>query len=174
MPSAPGFLFRRRGGAADWLGLFAASGSAAACGARSVAPIEERDEVAPAAAGQLLAGWLLEPSFLERRLDVDRKISLPDPIRLLALRQLFVLRARAAAFTVAVEVELGLSGEAWRDRYRARMVDATLASWPAALAARDGDAAQVGASRRRPGGGRCASSPSASMWITRAIRAPWR
>jgi hypothetical protein len=127
---------RRQGGVADWLGLFDAVGQA--LGALH-APPHRRDPRAPYAVGALLAGLLLDRGFLVSRIGVDRKHA-GDLVRALALRQLFRLRARCAAFRVASEVERGTSGAAWHDAYREAMTLAAAATWPPGLAARDADA----------------------------------
>jgi hypothetical protein len=128
---------RRRGGAGDWLDLFDAVGRALATAA--VRP-HQLHPAAPFTLGALLSRLFLEPRFLADELGVDRKAA-PDLVRALALRQLFRLRTSAAALRVATEVERGTSGVAWREAHREAMALATLASWPPALAARDGDAA---------------------------------
>ena len=133
--------FRRQGGAADYLSLFDAVGQALAAAA---APPHRRHAAAASTVGSLLAGLLLDRGFLAARLGVERKHA-PDLARAVALRQLFRLRARAAACRVAAEVERGTSGAAWHEAYRAALSLAALASWPAALAARDGDAGALGA-----------------------------
>ena len=140
--------FRRQGGAADWLGLFEAVGRALSAGN---APAHRRDPAGAAACGALLAGLLLDARYLATRLDVERRHA-PDLLRALALRQLFRLRASAAALRVGTEVERGLSGAAWREAHREALTQATLAAWPRGLAARDGDpgraaAALAGAAR---------------------------
>ncbi len=128
--------FRRQGGAADWLALFDAVGQALAAAA---APPHRRHAAAPFTVGAVLAGLLLDRGFLAGRLGVERKHA-ADLTRALAVRQLFRLRARAAACRAATEVERGTSGAAWHEGYREAMAMASLASWPAGLAARDGDA----------------------------------
>ncbi len=133
--------FRRQGGAADWLGLFEAVGKALSAAS---APAHRRDAAAPAAAGALLAGLLLDGRYLASRLDVDRKRA-PDLVRALALRQLFRLRAAAAALRVATEVERGLGGAPWYEAHREALGRAALAVWPLGLAARDGDAGRAAA-----------------------------
>jgi len=132
---------RRQGGAADWLGLFDAAGQALAAGA---APPHRRHPAATFTMGALVAGLLLDEGFLTARLDVEKRHA-GDLVRALALRQLFRLRARAAACRVATEVERGLSGAAWHDAHREAMALAALATWPAGLAARDGDASRAAA-----------------------------
>ena len=135
---------RRQGGAADWLGLFDAAGQALAAAA---APFHRRAEAAPFAAGALLAGLFLERAFLGATLDLDRKHA-ADLVRALALRQLFRLRARAAALRVATEVERGTSGSAWHEAHRDALTRAALATWPPGLAARDGDSGALAAMLR--------------------------
>jgi hypothetical protein len=130
---------RRRGGAADWLDLFDAVGRALA--SSSGPPPHARDARFGAAFGAVLSGLLLDRGFLVQRLDVDRKVA-ADLARVLALRQLFRLRARAAALRVAVEVERGTSGTAWRTAHRDALTLATLATWPEGLHARDADAGE--------------------------------
>jgi hypothetical protein len=132
---------RRQGGAADWLGLLEAVGQALAAGHL---PPHRRPPAAPFTLGSLLSGLLLDARFLAERVDCDRKHA-ADLIRALALRQLFALRARAAAFRVASEVERGVAGAAWYDLYREAMSLATGAAWPAGLAARDADAGRAAA-----------------------------
>ena len=127
---------RRQGGAADWLGLFDAAGQALAAAA---CPPRLRELAAPSTAGALLSGLLLDRGFLAARLDVEKKHA-GDLVRALALRQLFRLRAAAAALRVATEVERGTSGAAWSEAHREALSLAALATWPAGLAARDGDA----------------------------------
>jgi hypothetical protein len=128
---------RRQGGVADWQGLFDAAGQA--LGAALGPAAHRRDPALPFTLGALLGGLLLDAGFLARRLGEDRR-ALADLVRLLSLRRLFALRARAAAFRVASEVERGTSGQAWHDAHREAFALATLASWPAGLAARDADA----------------------------------
>ena len=132
---------RRQGGAADWLGLFDAAGQALA--AATVSP-RSRHRAATFAIGWLLSGLLVDRGFLMQRLEVERS-AVRDLVRGLALRQLFRLRARAAACRVATEVERGTSGAAWRSAYGEAMAMATLSPWPATLAARDGDASSLAA-----------------------------
>jgi hypothetical protein len=127
---------RRRGGAADWLDLFDAVGRALAAAAR---PPHLRHPAAGATAGALLAGLLLDGGFLAARLGAERKHA-RDLVRALALRQLFRLRAAAAALRVASEVERGTNGAAWHERHREALSLAALATWPVGLAARDGEA----------------------------------
>jgi hypothetical protein len=127
--------FRRQGGAADWLGMFRAVGTAAAAATAPAA----RDPAFPAAAGWLAASLLLEPRFLERAAGVARSQA-ADVVRALALRRLFELRARAAALRIAAEAERGLSGSSWRRAHREALSAAARASWPDGLAARDADA----------------------------------
>ncbi len=134
--------FRRRGGVSDWLDLFAAAGRAlgrAWTAPHSLAP------AFPAALGELLSGLLLDPMFLGRAVGAEKR-ELADLVRMLALSRLFALRARAAALRVASEVERGTSGAAWREAHREALSAAALASWPDGLAARDGDAGELGAS----------------------------
>ena len=133
--------FRRQGGATDWLALFDAAGQAAA---NAAAPPHRRHEAASFTIGALLSGLLLDRGFLAARLEVERKHA-PDLVRALALRQLFRLRAAAAALRVATEVERGTSGAAWHEAYREALLRAAYASWPAGLAARDGDGARAAA-----------------------------
>ena len=134
--------FRRRGGASDWLDLFAASGRALAWAA---APPHRLDPAFAVALGELLGGLLLDPLFLGRAVELGAR-ELPDLVRALSLSRLFALRARAAAFRVASEVERGTSGLAWRRAHREALSASSLAAWPDGLAARDGDAAERGAS----------------------------
>jgi hypothetical protein len=61
--------------------------------------------------------------------------------RRLALRLLFRLRTAAAALRVAVEVERGMGGRAWRAAHQEALSRAARATWSDGLAARDGDAA---------------------------------
>ncbi|HTP52287.1 MAG TPA: hypothetical protein VMK42_16475 [Anaeromyxobacteraceae bacterium] len=128
--------FRRQGGVADWLGLFAAVGAAVAARA---SPPSRRARHFPAALGALASSLLLAPRFLERALGVERR-HLPDVVRGVALRRLFELRVRAAALRVAAESERGLTGAAWRRAHREALGAAALATWPDGLAARDSDA----------------------------------
>jgi hypothetical protein len=132
---------RRQGGAADWLGLFEGVGQALAAAAASP---RRRHRAATFTIGGLLSGLLLDAGYLMQRLDVERS-AVRDLVRGLALRQLFRLRARAAACRVATEVERGTSGAAWHSAYGEAMAMATLAPWPASLAARDGDASSLAA-----------------------------
>lgn len=127
---------RRQGGAPDWQDLFRAAGEALAAAHQRPSV---RDPAFTAAFGALVAGLLLEPRFLAERADVERRVA-PDVLRDLALRELFRLRAHAAALRVATEVERGLSGAAWRDAYQEAMSGALLATWEPVRAARDGDA----------------------------------
>jgi hypothetical protein len=131
----------RRGGAGDWLDLFRGAG-AALCASRH--PPHARDPVLAEAFGALLGGLLLEPRFLAERTDADRRAA-RDLVRELCLRELFRLRAQAAALRVAAEVERGLSGEAWREAYREALSAAALATWDGALASRDADAPALSA-----------------------------
>jgi hypothetical protein len=131
--------FRARGGAPDWLDLFDAAGRAV--GAALGPPAHRRDPSLPFALGALLAGLLLDPDFLSRRLGEDRS-ALGDLARLLALRRLLGLRARAAALRVATEVERGSAGRAWHEAHREALSLAALAAWPQGLAARDADAGE--------------------------------
>jgi hypothetical protein len=131
----------RRGGAADWLDLFRGAGKALAASHRLP---HARDAAFGEAMGALLASLLLEPRFLADRADVERKAS-ADVVRSLALRELFRLRAAAAALRVATEVERGLAGAAWREAHRDALSAAALAAWDGAFAARDDDAAALAA-----------------------------
>jgi hypothetical protein len=135
---------RRQGGAADWLALLDAVGQALA--ARH-APPHRRSTAAPFALGALLSGLLLDGAFLALRVGCDRKHA-ADLARALALRQLFALRARAAAFRVGTEVERGVSGAAWYELHRDAMTRAAGAAWPAGFAARDADGSRAGAALR--------------------------
>jgi hypothetical protein len=128
---------RRRGGAADWLDLFRAAGDALAVAYGP--PPHARDAAFAGAAGALLAGLLLDAGFLARRPGVDKRDA-ADLVRALALRELFRLRASAAALRVAVEVERGTSGATWHEAHREALTLAARAGWPAGLAARDADA----------------------------------
>jgi hypothetical protein len=132
--------FRRQGGVADLEGLLRAVG-AALVGAHGPPP-HARHPAHAGTVGALLAGLLLDPGFLERRLGLERRAS-ADVIRLLALRRLFALRTRAAGLRVATEVERGLSGEAWRRAHREALGLAALARWPDGLAGRDADAGEA-------------------------------
>jgi hypothetical protein len=122
--------FRAQGGLGDWQGLLDAAARAAAAGAPALAP----------ALGWLAAALLLEPGWLARRCDVERKEA-ADVVRAVGLRALCGLRAAGAALRVAVEVERGLSGQAWREAYREAMSAALLARWDGVRAGRDGLAA---------------------------------
>jgi hypothetical protein len=126
----------RRGGAADWVGVFEAVGAALAAAA---VPPHGREATAEATFGALLAGLFLDARFLAAHVGAERRHA-ADLVRALALRQLFRLRARAAAFRVASEVERGTSGAGWYEAHREAMALATAASWPYGLASRDGDA----------------------------------
>ncbi|HSN91542.1 MAG TPA: hypothetical protein VLS93_09955 [Anaeromyxobacteraceae bacterium] len=132
----------RRGGAGDWLDLFRGAGAALAAARH---PPHARDPVFAEALGALLSGLLLEPRFLAERLGADRK-SARDLVRELSLRELFRLRARAAALRVATEVERGLTGAAWREAHREALSAAALAAWDGAFASRDADAPALAAS----------------------------
>ena len=136
--------FAAQGGAPDWLALFDALGQALGAAA---APPHRRHPAAPFTVGGLLAGLLLDRGFLRARLEVERRHA-GDLVRALALRQLFRLRARAAALRVATEVERGQSGAAWHEAHREALSAACRASWPAGLAARDGDATLLSAQLR--------------------------
>ncbi len=69
-------------------------------------------------------------------------------MRALALRQLFQLRADAAALRVASEVERGTSGTAWYEAHREALTLAAAAAWPTGLWARDGEASAAAARLR--------------------------
>ncbi|HET7753168.1 MAG TPA: hypothetical protein VFK85_04595 [Anaeromyxobacteraceae bacterium] len=129
--------FRRRGGAPDWLDLLDALGRALANALGP--PPHARDPRTAAAIGAVLSGLLLDRGFLVQRVEVEKKHA-ADVVRVLALRQLFRLRASAAALRVAVEVERGTSGATWRSAHRDALTLATLAAWPFGLHARDADA----------------------------------
>lgn len=135
--------FGRQGGAADWLGLFAAAAAAAAA---KCSPSTRSPEF-PAAMGALACSLLLTPRFLRASLGVERK-HVPDLLRSLAARRLFELRARAAALRVAAESERGLSGSAWHRAHREALAAASLAVWPDGLASRDCDAGALAAALR--------------------------
>jgi hypothetical protein len=119
----------------DWIDLLDGLGRALAA---SHAPPRLRDPVFGHALGWLLASLLFEPRWLAERCDVDRREA-TDLVRALRLRRLFALRARAAAFRIAAEVERGMCGRAWRDAYRDAMTSALSAEWDAVRAARDAD-----------------------------------
>ncbi|HEX9306216.1 MAG TPA: hypothetical protein VF894_01920 [Anaeromyxobacter sp.] len=133
--------FRARGGGADWQDLLAAVGRALAAGAH---PPSARAPDFGEALAWILGALLLEPRWLAERADVDRRHA-KDVVRDLALRRLLALRADGAALRVAVEVERGLSGAAWREAHRAALHAATSATWEGVRAARDGDAAALAA-----------------------------
>lgn len=124
-----------RGGAIDWLDLFAGLGRAVAA---SHQPPHRRDASFGHAMGWLLSSLLLEPRWLAERCGVEKREA-PDLVRALGLRRLFSLRARAAALRIAAEAERGLSGRAWREGYREAMTAALGAAWDAVRAARDAD-----------------------------------
>jgi hypothetical protein len=128
--------FRPRGGAGDWQDLLEGAARAVAA---AHAPPHRRDPILVEAIGWLLGSLLLEPRWLGERAEVERRLA-TDLVQDLALRRLFALRARAAAFRVASEVERGLSGAAWRDGYRDALTAATGAVWDRVRAARDADA----------------------------------
>jgi hypothetical protein len=128
--------FRPSGGAPDWIELFDAAGRALAAAHQRP---HRRDAAFGHAIGWLLSSLVLEPRYLTERCDVDRR-ELPDLLRGLRLRRLFVLRARAAALRIATEVERGMSGAAWRDGYRDAMTSALGAVWDGVRAVRDADA----------------------------------
>jgi len=157
----------RQGGAADWMGLLDAGGQAlaAALGPRPSA----QDPSLPFALGALLSGLLLDRKYLAQRLGVDAKVQ-PDLVRLLALRRLFALRARAAALRVAGEVERGTSGQAWREAYREAMALATLAAWPGALAAWEADGRRLLAGLR----GAARAERLRRAWVERYDEDWWR
>jgi hypothetical protein len=138
----PRVAFGRRGGAGDWQDLFRAAGEALANAHHRP---HRRDPVLAAAIGAVLAGLLLEPRFLAERAEVERRHA-ADLVRDLALRELLRLRASAAALRVAVEVERGLSGAAWREAHREALASAALASWEGVWASRDVDAPALAAS----------------------------
>ncbi len=140
----PRVALGRQGGAADWLGLFDAAGQALVA---ARVPFHRRPPAAPFTLGALLAGLLLDRGFLRARLEVERRHQ-EDLVRALALRQLFRLRARAAALRVATEVERGMSGAAWHEAHREALSTAGRATWPLGLASRDGDAGLLGAQLR--------------------------
>jgi hypothetical protein len=141
--------FRPRGGAGDWQDLLEGLGRAAAF---AHVPPHRREPVLGAALGWLLGSLLLEPRWLLDRAGVERRLA-PDVRRDLALRRLFALRARAAAFRVASEVQRGLSGEAWRATYRDALTSAAGAAWDGVRAARDGDALEHAAALAGAGAG---------------------
>ena len=128
--------FRPRGGAGDWQDLLEGLGPALA--AAHAAP-HRREPALGAALGWLLGSLLLEPRWLLDHAGAERRHA-PDLRRELALRRLFALRARAAAFRVASEVQRGLAGAAWRTTYRDALTAAAGAAWDGVRAARDGDA----------------------------------
>lgn len=127
--------FRPAGSVPDWLGLF--EGTARAIAA-SRAPPHRRDPAFGHALGWLLSSLLSEPRFLRERCGADRR-EVPDLVRVLALRRLLPLRARAAALRIATEVERGTSGRAWRQGYAEAMTAALGARWDEPRAARDAD-----------------------------------
>ncbi len=131
--------FRRQGGLADWIDLMDAAGRASVLGASRPST---RDPALAATVGALGVGLLLEPRFLAAAAGAERKGS-RDVARRLALRLLFQLRVRAAAFRVATEVERGTGGRAWHEAHREALTRATLASWPDGLAHRDDDAGEL-------------------------------
>lgn len=141
--------FRPRGGVPDWLDVFEAAGRALAAAS---SPPHRRDAVFGRALGWLLSSLLLEPRFLVERCDVDKR-EVADLVMALQLRRLFVLRARAAALRIASEVERGLSGAAWRERYREAMTAALSATWDGVRAARDADAPDHGSALAGAGRG---------------------
>ena len=158
---------RRLGGVADWEGLLEAAGRAlaAALGPRP----SVRDPSLPFTLGALLSGLLLDRGFLARRLGAERDL-LPDLVRLLALRRLFALRARAASLRVAAEVERGTSGAAWRSAHREALTLAARASWPEGLAALDGDGAEALAALR----GAARAERLRAEWVERLDEDWWR
>jgi hypothetical protein len=147
--TGPRLSFRPRGGAGDWQDLLAGLGRALAA---AHAPPHRREPVLGGALGWLLGSLLLEPRWLAEHAGAERR-HLPDLRRDLALRRLLALRASAAAFRVASEVERGLSGAAWREAYREAMAGATGAAWDGVRAARDGDAGEHAAALAGAGAG---------------------
>ncbi|HVO20477.1 MAG TPA: hypothetical protein VMU15_14555 [Anaeromyxobacter sp.] len=147
--TGPRLSFRPRGGAGDWQDLLGGLGQALAA---AHVPPHRRDPVQGVALGWLLGSLLREPRWLMEQAGVERR-HLPDLRRELALRRLFALRASAAAFRVACEVERGLSGAAWRQAYREAMTGALGAAWDGVRAARDGDAALHAAALAGAGAG---------------------
>jgi len=141
--------FRPRGGAGDWQDLLGAAGRALAAAA---VPASRRDGGLGEALAWLLGSLLLEPRWLAERASVERRHA-PDLVRDLALRRLLGLRAASAALRVATEVERGLSGAAWREGYREALTLATGAAWEGVRAARDSDAAALGAALAGAGAG---------------------
>jgi hypothetical protein len=141
--------FRPRGGAGDWQDLLDGLGRAVTA---AHAPPHRRDPALAAALGWLLSSLVLEPRWLADHAAVERR-HLADVRRDLALRRLFTLRAQAAAFRVASEVQRGLSGAAWRENYRESLTAAAGAAWDAARAARDGDAGARAAALAGAGAG---------------------
>lgn len=123
-------------GAPDWLDLFRGIGRALAAAHQ---PPRLRDAGFGHALGWVLSSLLLEPRWLADRCGVERREA-AELLRALRLRELFRLRAHAAALRIAVEVERGTSGRAWRDGYREAMTAALDATWDAVRAARDADA----------------------------------
>jgi hypothetical protein len=158
---------RRRGGAPDWIDLFDAVGRALANA--SGPPPHARDPRWAAAMGAVLSGMLLDEGFLVRQLEVEKKHA-ADVARVLALRQLFRLRAEAAALRVAVEVERGTSGAAWRSAHRDALPLATLAAWPEGLHARDADSGEHAAAL----GGAALAARVRSMLVERYDEDWWR
>jgi hypothetical protein len=132
---------RARGGAGDWQDLLGALARALAAAA---APPSRRDPLLGEALAWLLGSLVLEPRWLEDRVDADRRDA-RDLVRDLALRRLFALRCDGAALRVATEVERGLSGAAWRDAHRDALGAATGAAWDPARASRDADAGELAA-----------------------------
>ncbi|MGC4001411.1 MAG: hypothetical protein QM767_29710 [Anaeromyxobacter sp.] len=141
--------WRPRGGAGDWQDLLA--GLPRALAATHASP-HRREPLLGHALGWLVESLLLEPRWLADHAGVERKVA-PDLIRDLALRRLFTLRARAAAFRIATEVERGLSGAAWREAYREALTAATGAAWEGVRAARDADGAAHAAALAGAGAG---------------------
>jgi len=132
-------VFAARGGLADWADLLDGLGRALAA---SLHPPHARDALFGPALGSLLAGLCLEPRWLQRRLEVERR-QVPDLLRALGLRRLLGLRATGAALRVATEVERGLSGAAWREAHREALGAALDAAWDGVRASRDGAAAPL-------------------------------
>jgi hypothetical protein len=137
-------LFRAAGGLADWTALLDALGRALAAAHH---PPHARDAAFGPALGGLLAGLCLEPAWLSARLELSRA-RVPEVLRALGLRRLLHLRCAGAALRVAVEVERGLSGQAWREAHREALSSALLAGWDGVRAARDAEAAPLAATVR--------------------------
>lgn len=160
--------FAPRGGAGDFLGLFAAAAESLAHSGFRGRP-EARDPALAPGAGFAVAALLLDGGWLSSHLGVEKRHR-GDLVRALAWRELFALRCLAAALGVASAAEAGRSGQEHAERHREALTRASGAAWPEGFAARDSDASALAARLR----GRAIGAALGGLLLERYDEDWWR